>query len=102
MTGLKACRWEMFGIDPDVDVTVPYMQGIKLPISDSRFKTEKLQDREEVFWRVRVAKDAEGRESSASETVLSLSGTNGLTIYCFYKIYHKKFRKRNQHDPSNS
>ena len=44
MTGLKACRWEMFGIDPDVEVTVPYMQGIKVPISDSRFKTEKLQD----------------------------------------------------------
>lgn len=44
MTGLKACRWEMFGIDPDVEVTIPYMQGIKIPISDPLFKTDKLQD----------------------------------------------------------
>ena len=41
--GVKACRWEIFGIRENLLVTVPFMQGIRAPMDAPELRHEVLQ-----------------------------------------------------------
>lgn len=41
--GVKACRWELFGIREDLPVTVPFMQGIRAPMDTPQLREDVMQ-----------------------------------------------------------
>ena len=41
--GLKACRYAWYGLREDLWVTVPYMQGVRMPLDEPILRTQNLQ-----------------------------------------------------------
>lgn len=41
--GVRACRWDLFGIREDLLVTVPFMQGFRAPMEEPLLRNEVLQ-----------------------------------------------------------